>query len=107
MCALQDFLESEGIEVNPSESCPVDPYVTKRQTSAALKTYKSPTDFDKLKQFIDMDRKVLRFFAIWDDRDNMFGELRKFIIHVSTYSQSKWLYWLNWYLLGITHMRIM
>lgn len=62
----------------------MDPYVGKRQTSANLKTYKTPSDFDKLKQFVEMDRKVLRFFCIWDDRDNMFGELRKFIIHVSS-----------------------
>ena len=28
-----------------------------------------------------MDRKVLRFYAIWDDRDQMFGEARPFVIH--------------------------
>ena len=78
-------MESEGIEVNPPEGCPVDPYITRRQEVASLKTYKTPTDFDKLKQFVEMDRKVLRFYAIWDDRENMFGELRKFIIHVSTF----------------------
>jgi hypothetical protein len=27
-----------------------------------------------------MDRKVLRFYAIWDDRSQMFGEQREFII---------------------------
>ena len=32
---------------------------------------------------MEMDRKVLRFYAVWDDRDSMFGEMRKFIIHVS------------------------
>lgn len=25
--------------------------------------------------------KVLRFYAIWDDTDSMFGECRKYIIH--------------------------
>lgn len=28
-----------------------------------------------------LDRKVLRFYAMWDDRDAMFGEVRKYLIH--------------------------
>jgi hypothetical protein len=38
---------------------------------------------DKLRKFLELDRKVLRFFCVWDDRDQMFGEIRKFILHVS------------------------
>ena len=80
----QEFLESEGIEVNPAESdIPSDPYTEKRTEAAAPRTYKTVSDFDKLRQFIEMDRKVLRFYAVWDDRDAMFGEMRHFIIHVS------------------------
>ena len=48
-----------------------------------MRTYKTPSDFDKLRQFLEMDRKVLRFFVVWDDRDSMFGEMRKFVLHVS------------------------
>ena len=51
--------------------------------AAELRTYKTPTDFDKLRQFLEMDRKVLRFYCVWDDRDKMFGQMRKFILHVS------------------------
>ena len=80
---MQEFLESEGIEVNAPEDCPQDPYVEQRREAAALQTYSTPSDFDKLRQFLEMDRKVLRFYCVWDDRDNMFGEMRKFIIHVS------------------------
>jgi len=29
----------------------------------------------------ELDRKVLRFYALWDDRDAMFGEIKKYIIH--------------------------
>ncbi|KAL5013732.1 hypothetical protein ScPMuIL_008002 [Solemya velum] len=76
-----DFLESEGITVNESEGIPTDPYVQKRTDAAALRTYNTPSSFDKLKQFLEMDRKVLRFFCVWDDRDAMFGEMRPFIIH--------------------------
>lgn len=74
------WLESEGIIVNPPESIPKDPYIENRNKKSELKTYKTKTDYDKLKQFIDMDRKVLRFYAIWDDRPSTFGELRPFII---------------------------
>ena len=59
---------------------PRDPYLTKRQQAAEIKSYKTKTDFDKLKQYVEMDRKVLRFYAIWDDRSQMFGEQREFVI---------------------------
>lgn len=79
----QDFLESEGLEVNPSEEMPTDPYIERRKDAAALRTYQTPSAFDKTKQFLEMDRKVLRFYCVWDDRDNMFGETRPYVIHVS------------------------
>lgn len=77
----KDFLESEGIVVNDSESIPTDPYINRRAEAAALRTYNTPSAFDKLKQFKELDRKVLRFFCVWDDRDSMFGEIRPFVIH--------------------------
>ncbi|PAA60695.1 hypothetical protein BOX15_Mlig016896g3 [Macrostomum lignano] len=77
----RSFLESEGVEVNQPESIPADPYLVSRSEATALKTYKTPTAFDKLKQFIELDRKVLRFFALWDDTASMYGEARPFIIH--------------------------
>lgn len=77
----REFLESEGIEVNPPEDVPTDPYAEHRREAAALRTFATPSDFDKLRQFMEMDRKVLRFYAVWDDRDSMFGEMRNFIIH--------------------------
>lgn len=63
------------------ESIPKDPYIESRKKASELKTYKTKSDFDKLRQFIEMDRKVLRFYAVWDDRANPFGELRPFLIH--------------------------
>ncbi|XP_076457113.1 EF-hand domain-containing protein 1-like [Babylonia areolata] len=76
-----DFLESEGLAVNPPEDQPKDPYIERRKEAAALRTYTTPPSFDKLKQFLELDRKVLRFFCMWDDRSNMFGEMRPFVIH--------------------------
>ena len=43
---------------------------------------KTPSDFDKLRQFLEMDRKVLRFYCMLDDRDRLFGQFKKFILHV-------------------------
>ncbi|CAF1403233.1 unnamed protein product [Adineta steineri] len=76
----REWLESEGLHVNQPEMIPRDPYITKRNHVNELKSYKTRNDFDKLKQFVEMDRKVLRFYAIWDDRSQMFGEKREFII---------------------------
>jgi len=84
MCAAnQEFLESEGIELNAPENFPEDPHTSSRKQSALPKTVKTPSDADKLRKFLELDRKVLRFYCIWDDRDQMFGEVRKFILHVS------------------------
>lgn len=77
----KNFLESEGIVVELPEQIPKDPYIEQRTEAMALRTYKTPSSFDKLKQFIELDGKVLRFYAVWDDRDNMFGEIRPVIIH--------------------------
>merc|ERR1712100_520119 len=62
-----------------TESVPNDPYTDSRKQP--LRSYNTPSDFDKLKKFLEMDRKVLRFYAMWDDRDAMFGEIRKYLIH--------------------------
>lgn len=78
----RNYLLKEGIEVNEPERPPEDPYL---QTRLAIdKTdhqHETPNDFDKMKQFLVLDRKVLRFYCVWDDRHNMFGELRSFILH--------------------------
>ena len=44
-------------------------------------TYTTPSTLDKYGKFLTLDRHVLRFFAIWDDREQLFGEARKFLIH--------------------------
>ena len=67
-------MASEGIELNLPEMAETDPYAESRKQP--LRTYKTPSSFDKLKQFLELDRKVLRFFCVWDDRDSMFGEMR-------------------------------
>lgn len=36
---------------------------------------------DTLKQFLDHDTHVLRFYCYWDDRDNQFGDFRELVLH--------------------------
>lgn len=36
---------------------------------------------DTLKQFLDHDRNVLRFYCYWDDTKSMFGDPRELILH--------------------------
>lgn len=36
---------------------------------------------DTLKQFLDYDRKVLRFFCFWDDAENPYGDPRELTLH--------------------------
>lgn len=76
-------MESEGIEVNEKEEVPVDSFIDNRRKASMQKSYTAPTEFDKFKQFLEMDRKVLRFYCVWDDSKNMFGEVKEYTIHVS------------------------
>ena len=78
-------MASEGIELNQPEMPEKDPYTESRKQP--LRTYKTPSSFDKLKQFLELDRKVLRFYCVWDDRDSMFGEMRPC---VSTSNSEAW-----------------
>uniref|UniRef100_A0A668ADW0 EF-hand domain (C-terminal) containing 1 n=1 Tax=Myripristis murdjan TaxID=586833 RepID=A0A668ADW0_9TELE len=70
----QEFMESEGIVLNEPESIPVDPYITHRNKPQP--SFITPSNFDELHQFLTMDRKVLRFFALWDNADTLYGETR-------------------------------
>ncbi|XP_060686673.1 EF-hand domain-containing protein 1 [Hemiscyllium ocellatum] len=75
-----DFMVSHGIIPNCPEMIPPDPYIESRKRNPA-REHITPSDFDKLKQFLTYDRKVLRFYAYWNDTDNMFGECRRYVIH--------------------------
>ncbi|KAM7367805.1 hypothetical protein PAMP_014080 [Pampus punctatissimus] len=70
----KEFMESEGIVLNDPEQMPVDPYSKHRKN--VLPSFTTPSEFDRMQQFLTMDRKVLRFFALWDDTDSLYGETR-------------------------------
>ncbi|MCI4395685.1 hypothetical protein PGIGA_G00194930 [Pangasianodon gigas] len=74
----QEFMESQGIALNDPEPTPSDPYTTRR--AQPERTFITASEYDHLKQFLTMDRKVLRFFALLDDSDSLYGEKRPVII---------------------------
>ncbi|CAK8696625.1 unnamed protein product [Clavelina lepadiformis] len=74
-----NFMESEGLVLNEPETAPKDPYTDSRKQP--LRSYTTRSDFDKLKKYLELDRKVLRFYCVWDDRDSMFGEMRPYVLH--------------------------
>ena len=102
---VQNFMESEGLVLNEPETVPKDPYTDSRKQP--LRSYTTRSDFDKLKKYLELDRKVidnyhinffifykcgrpvlslfrmqvLRFYCVWDDRDSMFGEMRPYVLH--------------------------
>lgn len=76
----QDFMESQGIELNESESIPNDPYTIRRVQ--AQQTHITPYDHNhQLERFLALDRQVLRFYALWDDSDSLYGEKRPVMLH--------------------------
>jgi hypothetical protein len=102
----RETLSSRGISLAPAEPLPIDPYNAKRQAEKEMvlrtQRYFRPRAFeddltryaaakygaaatalapDRLREFLQNDRKVLRFFLAWDDRAAPYGELRPFILH--------------------------
>lgn len=37
--------------------------------------------FDTLRQFLEHDGHVLRFYGVWDDTESMFGDVRELVLH--------------------------
>ncbi|KFP43916.1 EF-hand domain-containing protein 1, partial [Chlamydotis macqueenii] len=75
----QVFLESQGIELKPPEKMVFDRYTELRRKP--VHQYTTPSDFDRLKQFLTYDKQVLRFYATWDDTNSTFGENRPYVIY--------------------------
>lgn len=74
---FQEFMRSEGIDLNEPEGKLTDPYMESRRQPQYC--YTTPSTYDKLRKFLELDRNVLRFYCVWDDRDNMFGEIKPFV----------------------------
>jgi len=79
----KEFMLSQGIELNNEEELPEDPYTSQRETQ--ISSFSSDSDNnaadEKLRKFIMYDGKVLRFYALFDNRDAEEGQLVPHIIH--------------------------
>lgn len=53
----------------------------RRQLDESMQPLRPYEKHDTLRQFIDHDRHVLRFYCYWDDTDNMFGDPRHLVLH--------------------------
>jgi hypothetical protein len=81
------------VEENPSDQIPTDPYLQARAENELAPLSRlllmnrpglHPPGIhehaeDKLKKFLDNDRKVLRYYCAWDDRESLYGELREYV----------------------------
>ncbi|XP_035473965.2 EF-hand domain-containing protein 1 isoform X1 [Scophthalmus maximus] len=69
----KEFMESEGMVLNDPQPMPVDPYCKTRK-KVPKPCHKTPSDVDRTYQFLNMDRMVLRFFAMWDNSDSLYTD---------------------------------
>ncbi|XP_078612386.1 EF-hand domain-containing family member C2-like [Branchiostoma floridae x Branchiostoma japonicum] len=77
-----NFLRKLGVQVNLPENTPSDPYSGYRQQlDDSMQPLRPYERYDTLKQFLDNDGKVLRFYCYWDDSDAMFGDSREMVMH--------------------------
>ncbi|NXY84320.1 EFHC2 protein, partial [Alcedo cyanopectus] len=76
------FLRKMGVRLNPPAACPDDPYTKKRQQILESMNPLRPYErIDTLRQFLEHDRHVLRFFCVWNDPESTFHEQRELVLH--------------------------
>uniref|UniRef100_A0A668AG82 EF-hand domain (C-terminal) containing 2 n=1 Tax=Myripristis murdjan TaxID=586833 RepID=A0A668AG82_9TELE len=76
----RNFLTKLGVCLNAPASIPDDPY-SKLREEKSIQPLRPYERLDTLKQFLDHDGKILRFYCFWDDTVNMFGVLHELILH--------------------------
>ncbi|NXU48754.1 EFHC2 protein, partial [Turnix velox] len=78
----KNFLRKMGTRLNPPADRPHDPYTRKRQEILESMNPLRPYErIDTLKQFLEYDGQVLRFFCVWDDPESMFHDPRELVLH--------------------------
>ncbi|XP_049857375.1 EF-hand domain-containing protein 1-like isoform X2 [Schistocerca gregaria] len=75
------YLTSQGIELRPPEDMPPDPYTITRKMSTQPKTRVTHFVDDKLRRFLEYDRRILRLYAVLEENDAECEELKPFIIY--------------------------
>ncbi|XP_054672405.1 EF-hand domain-containing family member C2 isoform X1 [Grus americana] len=78
----KNFLRKMGVRLNTPTSRPDDPYTKERQKILdSMKPLRPYERIDTLKQFLEHDGHVLRFFCVWDDPESMFHDPRELVLH--------------------------
>ncbi|KAI8614274.1 hypothetical protein BC830DRAFT_1169572 [Chytriomyces sp. MP71] len=77
----RQFLKSLGIRVPPSGEYPFDAYEALRaDLKARMKATRPYEPKSSLKKFLENDRRVLRFYCVWDDTNSVFGDVRHMVV---------------------------
>lgn len=76
-------MKEAGIDVKPQEPIPV---LNETRVHSPQKTVDPQKE--KTRRFLSSDGKVLRFYSVWDNREKLFGEARRYIIHYFTVDDS-------------------
>ncbi|PAA83009.1 hypothetical protein BOX15_Mlig019168g1 [Macrostomum lignano] len=78
----ENFLRKLGVRIGLPETQPGDPYADHRKAlDESMQPLRPYERHDTLRQFLDHDRHVLRFFCCWDDTDSLYGENREMVLH--------------------------
>ncbi|KAI8918462.1 hypothetical protein DFJ77DRAFT_455630 [Powellomyces hirtus] len=78
----KDFLNTLHVRVPDNSGFPMDPYTAHRQElQSRMKATRPRPPQTSLKKFLENDRRVLRFYCIWDDTQSVFGDLRHMVVH--------------------------
>ncbi|XP_056144939.1 EF-hand domain-containing family member C2 [Lampris incognitus] len=76
------FLMKLGVRLNAPTATPEDQYSNLReQMEKSMKPLRPYQRRDTLKQFLDHDGKVLRFYCVWYETDSVSGDPRELILH--------------------------
>ncbi|NXP54510.1 EFHC2 protein, partial [Heliornis fulica] len=77
----KNFLRKMGIRLNTPADRPDDPYTKERQEILnSMKPLRPYEHIDTLKQFLEHDGHVLRFFCVWDDPESVFHDPRELVL---------------------------
>lgn len=75
------------MELRGSERCPTDEFELRKEMEKQMLKSKvgfvDNTSKEKLKKFLVLDKKVLRFYCVWQSDDSPLPEKREFVLHVS------------------------
>lgn len=76
------FLQRIGITVGQNSEFPADPYeVCRAEILSRMKATRPTIPNFSLKKFLENDRRVLRFYCVWDDSTSVFGDLRHMVVN--------------------------